>query len=413
MSINYDELDKLRGGGWSWHPSSGVRFLNSLDSVAPGIINGASGNLVTISDGASMPVRGLVSEIRVKQEGTGDPSPDNVRPLTAWDAVSVSRSGVNLLPYPYFDMDGVETNDGKFTVNPDGSITASGTPSDYMGMTLYDGPALGKGLVTTGIVGDIQNAVLQLDIISNGQTLLTNQFANLDDYAGICGLRMRITIKRRASSTPMSGTGFPVLVCGGSIPVKAEAGRVETLSADLPETVYGGTINWTTGVLTIDSHAIQLTGNERWTSEYFNNATRFSTKDGIAAGILLDGNVGADAACSHYQYGRNPIASNDVDKVIALYSKYSYPYIRDDSFTTVEELVAYLKAQAAAGTPVQIVYKLAEPRTIQLTPQQLDMLNGVNNVWSDSGDTSLVYIADTKLYIDNAIAAIAALIQSL
>lgn len=32
-----------------------------------------------------------------KQEGSGDPSPSNVRPITGWTGVNVTRSGKNML----------------------------------------------------------------------------------------------------------------------------------------------------------------------------------------------------------------------------------------------------------------------------------------------------------------------------
>lgn len=48
--------------------------------------------------------------------------------------------------------------------------------------------------------------------------------------------------------------------------------------------------------------------------------------------------------------------------------------------------------------------------TVQLTPQQMETLKGVNNIWSNAGETTVTYAADTKLYIDNKIAAIAAAI---
>ena len=75
--------------------------------------------------------------------------------------------------------------------------------------------------------------------------------------------------------------------------------------------------------------------------------------------------------------------------------------IRDDSCKSVDELIAKVGDQL-------ICFGLAEPYTIQLTPQQLYTLRGINNVWSSTGATTLSYIADTKSYIDNKLAAIAA-----
>ena len=39
----------------------------------------------------------LTIEFSPKQAGTGDPSPDNVRPISGWDEVQVTRCGKNLL----------------------------------------------------------------------------------------------------------------------------------------------------------------------------------------------------------------------------------------------------------------------------------------------------------------------------
>lgn len=51
---------------------------------------------------------------------------------------------------------------------------------------------------------------------------------------------------------------------------------------------------------------------------------------------------------------------------------------------------------------------LATPVTRHLTPQQLTLYKGGNTFSSDTGSTMIYYIADTKLYIDNQLAAIAA-----
>lgn len=63
---------------------------------------------------------------------------------------------------------------------------------------------------------------------------------------------------------------------------------------------------------------------------------------------------------------------------------------------------------------VELTYKLATPITYDLTPTQIALLYGVNNIWNDTnGDTDVGYKANTKLYIDQKItAAIAAALNS-
>ena len=48
---------------------------------------------------------------------------------------------------------------------------------------------------------------------------------------------------------------------------------------------------------------------------------------------------------------------------------------------------------------VQLVYELATPIEITLSPTQIDTLLGTNNIWVDCGPVSVDYPADTKLYI--------------
>ena len=64
----------------------------------------------------------------------------------------------------------------------------------------------------------------------------------------------------------------------------------------------------------------------------------------------------------------------------------------------------WLATQYSNGTPLTTVSFLATPLTYQLTPQQLTTLLGTNHIWADTGDVTLEYRADTKTYIDNAIA---------
>lgn len=51
-------------------------------------------------------------------------------------------------------------------------------------------------------------------------------------------------------------------------------------------------------------------------------------------------------------------------------------------------------------TGAQVVYQLATPLEIQLDVHAVSSLYGVNNIWADSGDTEVVYRADTKLFIE-------------
>ena len=55
------------------------------------------------------------------------------------------------------------------------------------------------------------------------------------------------------------------------------------------------------------------------------------------------------------------------------------------------------------SNPIQAVYPLETPQTYQLTPQEVKTLLGQNNIWADTGDCSVSYRADTKLYVEDKV----------
>ena len=64
-------------------------------------------------------------------------------------------------------------------------------------------------------------------------------------------------------------------------------------------------------------------------------------------------------------------------------------------FPDVNALNAYIAAQNAAGTPVQIAYKLAEPVPFTATgAQPLPALVGVNTVLTDADSATVTGRAD-------------------
>jgi hypothetical protein len=58
----------------------------------------------------------------------------------------------------------------------------------------------------------------------------------------------------------------------------------------------------------------------------------------------------------------------------------------------------------AAVTGVKFVYPITDVYTYDLTPVEVTTLLGINNAWSDTGNTALTYRADLAKYIDRKIA---------
>ena len=65
--------------------------------------------------------------------------------------------------------------------------------------------------------------------------------------------------------------------------------------------------------------------------------------------------------------------------------------ISDTSLTTTAAINAYL-----AANPIDVVYELATPIEVDLTPVSVSSLLGQNNIWCNTGDTEVEYIVPTE-----------------
>jgi hypothetical protein len=93
------------------------------------------------------------------------------------------------------------------------------------------------------------------------------------------------------------------------------------------------------------------------------------------------------------------------DGMIAPYSETSYEeiFVRDDRFSDAT-------AFKAAMNGVQLVYELATPIELQLTPTQVKSLKGYNNISANTGNILKVeYIRDLDIVINSLLERIAAL----
>ena len=146
-------------------------------------------------------------------------------------------------------------------------------------------------------------------------------------------------------------------------------------------TVYGGTLDVVTGVLTVDRAMVDL-GTQNWT--YVSSDTVFYTtiadkRDGLAA-----------LMCSHYKTAGNS-GYGVSDYAIGTSGNSSLlkrVFVSDPNYNTAAGF-------KTAMNGVQLVYRLATPVTYQLTPTQVAVLTGTNNVWSSGDSVSVTYTKDT------------------
>lgn len=173
-----------------------------------------------------------------------------------------------------------------------------------------------------------------------------------------------------------------------------ETPNIRPITTALGQTVYGaredvlaGKMTVDYGIATLDTSSI--TGTISTSGWYFgytfpspmdvNGVTSTSAFDGIAS------------ACKPAQQGINWV--NTTDATIGYW--YAAQALRIKDGAADQSLDGY----RARYNGMQVVYKLATPIEVDLTPQAIKTLKGTNNIWADAGSMEVEYVADTKLYI--------------
>lgn len=320
------------------------------------------GGSATVTDGVARfsapnraPLKSCVVNITAVQSGTGDPSPDNVRPISGWSAVNVRRTGKNLIDAVFSQLNTNTLLSNAFSLKA-GTYTLSlkynGTPP--WGIYVRKGktanaPSIKPGYNTTKLTFTIETDCPEVCI--------TMYYINGITVSEVTDIQLELGSTATAYE-PYSGTTL-------TVDWSSEAG-----------TVYGGTLDVTTGVLTVDRVEVTV-GNSGWT--YYSQYIYRTFSDKATPPSI--GSAQYPLLCSALPYDGVKYANQFADVCVAQ-SLNQNIYIKDISCTSEAEY--YAKYSNAV-----IVYYLATPITYQLTPQQITALQGENNLWADSGDVAV------------------------
>lgn len=166
--------------------------------------------------------------------------------------------------------------------------------------------------------------------------------------------------------------------------------------------IGGGTLNVLTGMLTITHKYLSFTGDETWTAAGTGSVAYLRYKLSneneqyiVTTEVDSDHNViAAHGVCSHFAC--SDIRSNQTDvgfKLVHTNTNKNTLLIRTgvEGVTTANDMKTWVAAQALNGTPLQIVYELLTPETVQLEAHTLSTLAGENNIWPGSGTVTVTY----------------------
>jgi len=358
----------------------------------------ASGPVASFSDGADgLPMQSVVAQIEPIQAGSGDPSPDNVRPISGWNAVKVNHAGKNVLDLSNVQLGTWNKWDIPNTLKPNTTYRYSVSNATYAyGLFMTSNHTETGGGVMVRLVTYIQNSSV---------TFTTP--ANVGDYPWL-------VLGGGNGNAGHADADFQLEL--GSTATDYEPYVGESVTIDLGQTVYGGTLDVVSGELTVLGIKDVLTVvNGVLRSSLFSESLAAQSVSVLGENVRLGLNRNSQTnnmqtASSEY----NTKMANLCQHYFAYASDTAHWYINNQLYlflpkTDVGETVETFKAFLQEN-PFEVYVPLATPITVSLTPHEIRSLLGANNVWADSGDSKVVYRADPTLFVQKKIAeAVAAL----
>ena len=359
------EIDDTALGANAWSSK------HIIDMLCPPLEE--SGNHVVCYPVAGYPL-GVKASWEPMQEGTGTPSPENIRPIKGRDSVTVERCGENLLnikPFNKFTKNGIT-----YEYVPNAGIHASGTTTTTVDSPTFPVWQLPPGKYYGLDTGEGISASIVMQ--RNGKNLWINAKGTFEILAGDVTEYWYAIV--RAGAT-VDRTIHPYIVPGTNAPTTYTPYTGQTNTLTLPETVYGGEVDAVSGDEKETWKMLTLDGTEGW-------AIRDTF---IGVYNLLSPTDNGKAICTHFVVKR----AYSGDCIIVENNGTVYlGHALSDKYT-VDTWRAYLAAQYAAETPVQICYKLEEPVPFTATgAQPIPALAGVNTVLTDADALTVTGRAD-------------------
>lgn len=302
------------------------------------------------------------------QEGSGDPSPDNIRPISGRDSVKVERCGENLL---------------------DVAQCRTATPSAAYGLTVtVDDTGLIRVFGIPKVNKDNPRATFR--ILFTNQVILTKEYKA--KWFVVKGVINAITPIQKDKSIVLQSPLLPntsvdvqfrLMYYTGDEPTTYTPYTGQTATLTLPSTIYGGTVDAVTG-----------DGQETWGTETISRIASIDELTSVVrcAATLLQKSVTAKSGSAISNWLGEYVSY--VEDKESFYTNQTQIYIKISKTRLSSFNVAGVNAYLSEH-PLTVCYKLASPVPITATgAQPIPALPGVNTVLTDADSVMVTGRAD-------------------
>lgn|GEM_PF-3253262 len=412
----------------------------------------ANGNPIHITDAAACHAVSCVTTLEPVQEGSGDPSPENVRPISGHTGVELKRAGKNLwngawvttaLTNEYYGQWKSNYLPGNlaFPVIPGKSYTFSvngiATLMRYRWLDRNQNPL--SYLTNAYTVTAPENAYYLMwrwtsddgtspgDLSGSAQLELGATATTYEPYQGethpvtfpVLGKNLfdgELEFGDISSSDGSNVNNNYTVRTKNYIPVNLN--EMYTLSRDNSESYvnfrlydknknYIGSGDASQFILVSGSSKAQpMTKGISSCTFYFTDDVAYLRFKNNTNNISIKFQLELGTTATTYEPYTNTVYGGEVDWVngvlrvteanIASYNGETLPSV------WISDRDVYIEG-TTPSIGAQVVYELATPIEIPLTPEIITLLKGENNIWTDSGTSEIEYTVDLQSYIQKLI----------
>ena len=324
---------------------------------------------LTLPNSLGKPLKAWEVDVLPYQEGTGDPSPDNVRPIHGTDKVKVFVRGVNL-----WDSN-IDTSK-IVLVNTSSGTQRVAYPLGLKGCTLtFSATAVDASVVTSLFINiaTYKNGVatvLNSFLTPSGVNQRTFTFADDEEAIIIAASTVAFELAYNLSK-------YNIQIEFGSTATDYEPYQGNTYTITLPQTVYTGTIG-SDGGESRDVSVVYNGSNMQWATGFGG----FITDQSLVTGYNNPDAV-PNLLCDIYPVMPYYQATQSARAMSVIYGGEGYTYngrivVRDNTISSLSEFTAQL-------TGHQIVYRSTSTQ-FPLTAPTIPTPTGTATTWATAED---------------------------
>jgi len=336
------------------------------------ILQSASGSIASFNTDLTDDLVEVKCQI-VAMGGGGTPS--TPIPISSFSACSLVACGRNVLPKLYT----TETKSNvTLTVNSDGTLSFSGIASGLEYFIKNFNLKKGSYIFTSGVSESFEtyDTFISKDgttIARGGNNMTPNNFTLTEDST------LSIVIRVRQGVNTSGLKIYPMIRLSSDSDTTYAEYNGTTKTIPFGQTVYGGSLDVLSGKLTIKNTCFTVTwGNGTNSTDLGSYIRRRFTHSNP---IVYPPNADNPQLCDKAPY-------------LAAYSQDTLHF-----YCNSTDLYLYLPEGTSDNEQITVCAELQTPTTIQLSSEEVASIVGNNNIYADTGDTSLKYWVTIDKYI--------------